>query len=127
MSNKRMSEVQDMAKQFDFNDLPYYFTISNLASINYSRFKDLLIIYSEIKNGNISIEKAEDDQEQFKLDLYLITRRKPRYKKENQLNIITNVKNLYVPRQRVIDLFNDYGKLDLKLCLRQNKEQDLKY
>ena len=49
LSNKRMSEVQDMAKQFDFNDLPYYFTSSNLASINYSRFKGLLIIYSEIK------------------------------------------------------------------------------
>ena len=90
-----------MAKQFDFNDLPYHFTSSNLASINYSRFKDLLIIYSEIKNGNMSIEKAEDDQEQFKLDLYLITRTNPRCKKENQLNIITNVKNLYVPRQRV--------------------------
>ena len=51
-----------MTKQIGFNILTYYFTTLGLASINFARFKDPMRIYNDIKNGNISIEKAEEDQ-----------------------------------------------------------------
>ena len=35
-------------------------------------------IYSEIKNGNISIEKNEEDQKQFKTKLNEITKGNPK-------------------------------------------------
>ena len=40
--------------------------------------------------------------------------------------MIKNVTNLYNSKQKVIDLFNDCAKLNLKLCTKQKKEQGLK-
>ena len=88
-------------------------------------------IYSDIKNGNIWIEKIEEDQKQFKSGLNQITIGNPKKKSADQIKTIENIKNLYNSRQKVINLFNDYlmimQKFNPKLCLKPNKEQDLKY
>ena len=39
LSNKRMSEIQNIAKQIDFNNLTYYFKSPNLALINFICFR----------------------------------------------------------------------------------------
>ena len=72
-----MNEIQGRAKQIDFNNLTYYFTTPGLASIYFIRYKSPVRIYNYIKNDNISIEKAEEYQEQFKSDLNEITRGNP--------------------------------------------------
>ena len=69
LSNKRMSEIQDIAKQIDFNNLTYYLKSPNLASINFIGFRGPMYVYNEIKNGNMSMENIEEDQKQFKSDL----------------------------------------------------------
>ena len=69
----------------------------------------------------------EEYQKQFKSNISEITRGNPNNKSKNQLNTIKYIKNLYKSREEVIKLFNDYLKLDLKLCTKQNMEQDLKY
>ena len=46
-----MSEIDDIAKQIDFNNLSYYFTSPNLALINFISFRGPMYIYNEIKNG----------------------------------------------------------------------------
>ena len=69
-----MSEIQDMVKQIEFNNLTYYFLGSNVSAISFIRFKDPKHIYNNIKNGKTSIWKIEQDQEQFKSDLNEITR-----------------------------------------------------
>ena len=56
-----MSEIQDISEKNDFNNLTYYFTSPNLVPINFISFRGPLIIYNEIKNGNTSIKKAEED------------------------------------------------------------------
>ena len=56
-----MSEIQDITEKNDFNNLTYYFTSPNLVPINFISFRGPLIIYNEIKNGNTSIKKAEED------------------------------------------------------------------
>ena len=115
-----------MTKKIGLNILTYYFTTLGLASINAARFKDPVGIYNNIKNGNISIEKAADDQKQFKSDLNEITRGNPRYKKEYQLNTIANIKNLYNSRQKVIDLFNDYAKITSEATFKTKQGAGLK-
>ena len=121
-----MSEIQGMTKKIGFNILTYYFTTLGLASINFARFKDTMGIYNDIKNGNISIEKAEEDQKQFKSDLNEITRGNPRYKKEYQLNTIANIKNLYNSRKKVIDLFNNYAKIRSEATFKTKQGTGLK-
>ena len=99
LSNKRMSEIQDIAKQIDFNNLTYYFIKSpNLSSINFIDSRGLMHIYNEIINGNILMEKIEEDQKQFKLYLNGITRGNTKKTSADQIKIIKNVKNLYMEK-----------------------------
>ena len=116
-----------MAKQIDFTNLTYYFKGLNLASINFTGFRGLMHIYNEIKNGNMSIEKIEEDQKQFKSDLNEITRGNTKKKSAYQIKTIEYIKNLYDSRQKKKTIYLMIMlKLYLKLCTKQNKEQDLK-
>ena len=82
-----------MSKQIDFNNLNYYFKDQNITTINFISFKGSLHIYNFIKNSNISIEKIEKDQKQFKSKLNEITTGDPKYKSKDQLeNIKSNRK-----------------------------------
>ena len=67
--------------------------------------------YNQLKNGDITLSQAEEDQKIFKMELNQITSGNPEHKNENQLNIIKNVKNLYNSRQKIIDLLNNYSKI----------------
>ena len=67
-------------------------------------------IYTEIKNGNISIEKIEEDQKQFKSKLNEITTGNPEHTPKDQLDTIKTIKNLYNSRDKVIKLYNDYAE-----------------
>ena len=68
-------------------------------------------IYNEIKNGNISIEKIEEDQQQFKSKLNEVTTGSPKDQSKDQLDTPKNIKNLYNTRDKVIKLYNDYAKI----------------
>ena len=48
-------------------------------------------IYNETKNGNISIEKIEEDQKQFKSKLNEITTGNPQHKSKDQLDTTKNI------------------------------------
>ena len=106
-----MKEIQKICKEIDFNNLFYYFKGPNIAPINFIRFWGPLHIFKGIKNGNILLQKAEKEQEQFKSNLVEITEGNPKHKSKDQLDVIKNAKNLYDSRQKVIDLFNDYAKI----------------
>ena len=49
-------------------------------------------IFNEMKNGNISIEKTEEDKKQFKSKLNEITTGNPKHKSYEQLHTIKNIK-----------------------------------
>ena len=59
--------------------------------INFISFKGPLHIYNNIKNSNISIEKIEEDQKQFKSKLNEITTGNLRYKSKDQLDAKENI------------------------------------
>ena len=74
---------------------------------------------------------AEQYQEKFKIEFGQIKSRNPKQKSEMQLYTIKNVKNLYDSRQKILDLFNNYSKLNLNLFIDQNlmkrRQKDLQY
>ena len=74
---------------------------------------------------------AEEDQEKFKREFSQIKSGNPKHKSEMQLYTIRNVKNLYDLRQKIIDLLNNYSKLNLNVFIDQNmmklREEDLNY
>ena len=51
-----------LVKNVNFNNLTHHFKGLNTAPINFIDFRGRIHIYNEIKNGNISAEKIEEDQ-----------------------------------------------------------------
>ena len=60
--------------------LIYYFKGSNIAPINFIGFKGPMHICNEIINGDITIEKIEENQKHFKSKLNEITTGNPKHK-----------------------------------------------
>ena len=101
----------------------------NSAPINFIKFKGPFVHFREIREGNISLTK-EENEEDFKKGLGQLTSGNHRYKEKNQLDTIKSVKNIYNSRQKIIDFLMIAQKLDLKPFIKQIKnpqEQDLKY
>ena len=96
LSNGKIGEIYNISKEINFNNLTYHFAGSNIAPINCIRGS--MCIYNELKNGNISTEKIEEDQKQFKSKLNEITLKNKKY-------------NLYNSRDKVIKFYNDYAKI----------------
>ena len=73
-------EIPKMSREVNFNNLTC-FKGPNFAPITFISFRGPLNIYEEIKNVNISIKKAEEDQNKFKWNLSEITSGNPMYRK----------------------------------------------
>ena len=113
-----MDKIYNLSKQIDFNNLTCYFKSPDLAPINRISFRGPLNIYENIRNGNISIEKLKENQKQFKLKLIEITTGNQKAKSKDQLNPVENIKSVYESREEIIELYNDYAKIRLKLCTK---------
>ena len=66
---------------------------------------------------------AEEDQENFKREFGQIKSRNPKHKSEMQLYTIKKVKNLYDSRQKIIDLFNNYSKINFESIYWSNDDE----
>ena len=99
-----------LVKRNKFNILNYHSKDSESASINFIGVTGPMHIFNEVKYGNDSIEKIEEDQKQFKSKLNEITTGNPK-KSKDQLYTIKDIKNLYNSRDKVIKLNNDYAKI----------------
>ena len=90
-SIERIGEIYNISKEIYFNNLTYHFKGSDIPTMNFIDFRGPMHIYNEVKNANISTEKTEEDQKQFKSKLNEITRRNPMYKSKSQLDTIKNI------------------------------------
>ena len=99
-----------LVKRNKFNILNYHSKDSESASINFIGVTGPMHICNEVKYGNDSIEKIQEDQKQFKSKLNEITTGNPK-KSKDQLYTIKDIKNLYNSRDKVIKLNNDYAKI----------------
>ena len=55
--------MEEISNKVDYNDLIYNFKIKSSAPINFIKFKGPFGIFREIRDGNISLTKAEEDQQ----------------------------------------------------------------
>ena len=122
-----MDETQKMSDEINFNNLTCYFASPNLAPINFIGFKGLLNISNEIKNGETSIEKIEEDQNKFKSSLNKITSRNSKYRKNINQMQQKILKIFVIQEKKLSNYLMIMLKFDLKLCIKQTMEQHLKY
>ena len=61
LANRRMEEIRDLSRQIDFNNLVYHYK-SKIVPKKFVCFKGPLKFYKNIKEGNITLGKAEEEQ-----------------------------------------------------------------
>ena len=102
-----MEEIRDLSRQIDFNNLIYHYK-GKIFPKNFLSFKGPLKFYKSIKEGNITLEKAGEEQKEFKNEISKILKR--RNKSGRQIHAINNIKTPYESREKVIKLFDDYSR-----------------
>ena len=99
-----MEEIRDLSKQIGFNNL-----IDHYKSITFLSFKGPLKNFKNIKEGNLTLEKAEEEQKEFNLEFSKIL--KGSKKSENQQSAMNYIKILYELKEKVIKPFDDYSRV----------------
>ena len=129
--DKKLDEIQELSREIDYKNLNYNFTTKASGSINFIKFKGPFSLFRKIRDGDISLEIAQEDQEKFKKEFSQIKSGNPKQKSEMQLYTIRNIKNLYDSRQKLLIYLIITQKLNLNLFFDQNmmklREEDLKY
>ena len=62
----KLDQIQELSREIDYKNLNYNFTTNTSGSINFIKFKGPFSIFKKIRDGDISLEMAEKDQEKFK-------------------------------------------------------------
>ena len=109
--DKKLDEIQELSKNIGYKYLNYIFTMKARGSVNFISYKGPFSLFKNIRDGDILLEMAEEDQKKFKREFGQIKSGNPDHKSDKQLYTIKNVKNLYDSRQKIIDLFNNYSKI----------------
>ena len=112
-----------MSKNIDYKYLNYNFTTKASGSINFIRYKGPFSLFKNTRDGDISLEMAEDDQKKFKREFSQIKSGNPDHKSDIQLYTVESVKNLYDSRQKIIDLFNSYSKIRSEAIYKSNQNE----
>ena len=117
-----MDEILQMRNKIDFDNLIYNFK-GPTSSINFGKFGGPIYIYGHMKNGDITLQQAEKQQNDFGKELNEITSGNPKHKSNSQLYVIKNVKNLYNARQKIIDLFKDNSRIRSEAIYRSKQDE----
>ena len=123
--DEKFDEIQELSREIDYKNLKYDFTTKASGSINFARYNGPFTLFKKIRDGDISLEMAEEDQKKFKRKFGQIKSGNPDHKSDKQLYAIKNVKNLYDSRQKIIDLFNSYSKIRSE-ALYKSKQNETK-
>ena len=116
-----MSEVQEISNEIDYNDLIYNFKTKGSAPIHFIKFKGPFGLFREIRDDNISLTKAEENQKDLKKELGQITSRNPWHKEKYQLDTIKSVEIFITHDKKLLIYLMIVHKLGLKLFINQNK------
>ena len=106
--DEKLDEIQELSREIDYKNLNYDFTTKASAPVNFTGYNSPFTLFKKIRDGDISLEIAEEDKKIFKRKYGQIKLGNPDYKSDKQLYAIKNVKNLYDSRQKIIDLFSSY-------------------
>ena len=98
--DEKLDEIQELSREIDYKNLNYDFTTKASGPINFTGYNGPFTLFKKIRDGDILLEMAEEDQKKFKRKYGKIKSGNPDHKSGKQLYTIKNVKNLYDSRQK---------------------------
>ena len=114
-------EINKLTEGICLNNLTHRYKDKS-APNSFIHFKGLLIIYNDITNGQISLQKEEKIQEVFKLELNEILKGDPDYKLEDQINVTKIWKSYTMTGKKLLNFIMIMLECDLRLNSNQFME-----
>ena len=108
--NERLDKIEELNNKIDYNNLNYV-VAGNGDKYSFDDLDDPLTFLNNIKKGEISMDKAMEQQYNFRKYLNLI---QIGNKNDNQKRTLANINEFYNARDNAIQLIHDYGRMILK-------------
>ena len=108
--NKRLDKIEELNNKIDYNNLNYV-VVDTGDKYSFDDLDDPLTLFSNIKNGKISMGKAMEQQYNFHKYLSLI---RIGNKNDNQKRTLANINVFYNARDNTIQFIHDYGRMILE-------------
>ena len=104
LTEEKKDEIEKLDKTVNRIELLYKYR-SNTSDVDFSEYYGAIDLINKIKNGDVSLKKAVNDQYELKSKLGEIKKGNPKRKSKTNLDVIKNVDKLYDSRQAAINFF----------------------
>ena len=109
LTEEKKTEIKNLDNSVDRNkDKLIYKYKGNTSDADFSKYYGAIDLISKIKDGEVSLKQAINNQSDLKLKLRKVKKENSKRKSRTNLNVIKNVDNLYNSRQAGIYFFIEY-------------------
>ena len=109
LTEEKKTEINNLDNSVDRDkDKLMYKYKGNSYDVDFSEYYGAIDLINKVKDGDVSLKQAINDQYQLKLKLGDIKKVNPKRKSRTNLSVIKIVDNLYDSRQAAIDFFIEY-------------------
>ena len=122
MTEEKKDEIEKLDKIVNRKKLLYKYK-GNISDVDFSEYYGAIDFIKKIKNGEVSLRKAVNDQYELKSKLGEIKKGNPKKKSKTNLDVIENVNKLYGSRKAAINFFIEYTERVSEAKSREKQEE----
>ena len=108
LADKMLNEITTLDEKVNHDDLIYRYKGRNPHE-KFDKYNNALDLIDKIKNGEIKLAEAKNDQIRFKSNLGEIKKGNNKKRSKEQKNALYNIDMLYKARNEAIKFFDDYS------------------
>ena len=117
--NKRLDKIEELSNKIDYDNLKYVAVVTG-DEYDFNNLDDPLTLHNNMEKGKISMEKAIEQQYNFRKYSNLI---RIGNKNDNQKRTLANINGFYNARDNAVQFIRDYGGMILEARNRALEEQ----
>ena len=126
LTEESFEKINNLDKMIDIDKLVFKYK-GNTPDKDFSKFDNAFDFINKIRDREICLNEAKDDQTKLKSGMVEIKKVQKKYLSRENKEARINIENLYNARKAAIDFLINIPQEHLKLDVNQKKEQDLKY
>ena len=124
LTEESFDKINDLDKKIDTNKLVFKYKC-NTADEDFSKFDNALDLINIIRDGEISLSEAKDEQAKLKSSMREIKRVQKSHLLKESREARENIENLYSARKSAIDFFDEYTSRASEARSQEKKETGL--
>ena len=107
LAEESFEKINSLGKKVDTNKLVFKYK-GNISDEDFSKFDNALDLINKIRDGEISLNEAKDEQAKLKSSIGEMKKVQKRFLLKERREATTNIENLYNTRKAAIDCFDEY-------------------